>query len=57
MITDEIIDAMDFMIECCPTPEERSGMHKMQNMLLDWSDDDWMRMTDVEKKAFVRHYM
>ena len=37
MITDEIVEAMDMMMELCSTPEERVGMQKMQDMLLDWS--------------------
>ena len=57
MINDNIIEAMDFLMECCSSPEERTGMHKMQNMLIDWSDDDWIEMTDDEKEAFVRSYI
>ena len=57
MITDEIVEAMDMMMELCRTPEERVGMQKMQDMLLDWSEDDWMDMSDTKKTKFLKQFI
>ena len=57
MITDEIVEAMDMMMELCSTPEERVGMQKMQDMLLDWSQDDWMTMSNTKKTKFLKQFI
>ena len=57
MITDEIVEAMDLLMELCSTPDERSGMQKLQDMLLDWSEDDWMTMSNTKKTKFLKQFI
>lgn len=57
MITDEIVDAMDALIELCSDEEQKKGMSAMREMLCDWSEEIWEPMTEDERKEWLAGYL
>ncbi len=57
MITDEIVDAMDALIDLCSDDEQQKGMDAMREMLCDWSEETWNPMTEKERKAWLSGYL
>jgi phosphopantothenate synthetase len=57
MITDELICAMETMIELCKDENEKRGMHKMMNMLLDFDLNKWNDSSLEESDNFIKEYL
>lgn len=46
MITDEIMDAIDMMIEICSNEEQAKGMEAVREMLGDFCEGAWLCMVN-----------
>lgn len=57
MVTHEMWDAMTIMMEECSDINAQFGMHQMKRMLMNYDEDEWCRMTEEEKRKFVRKYI
>lgn len=57
MISEDVVEAINLMISYCTDSDERDGMEKLKNMLLDWSDVDWAFATVAENRDFVKRYL
>ena len=44
MITDEMMDAIDMLIEICSNKEQVKGMKLVREMLADFDQSGWLRM-------------
>lgn len=42
MVTDEMLDAIDMMIEICSNEEQVKGMASVREMLCDFSENGWL---------------
>ena len=42
MITDEVMDAIDMMIEICSNDEQVKGMKSIREMLADFDESGWL---------------
>lgn len=49
MITEEIVNAMDRMIELCKDPVQAAGMSSMREMLCDFDESAWSEETLDER--------
>lgn len=57
MITDEIVSAIELMIETCTNTEQKNGMEKLLNMLMDLNLNEWENKINDDKKRFVSLYL
>jgi len=46
MITDEIMDAIDMLIEICSSEEQIKGMRSVREMLGDFDEGGWLCMPE-----------
>lgn len=46
MVTDEIMDAIEMMIEICSNEEQAKGMESVKEMLGDFVQDGWLSMVN-----------
>lgn len=44
MVTDEIMDAINILIEMCSNEEQALGMKSVRDMLADFDNDGWLCM-------------
>lgn len=56
MITDEIINAIDLLIELCSGKEQKSGMESLKEMLMDFDNDEWLNMTEAERCEWLKEF-
>lgn len=56
MITDEIIDTIDMLIEMCGSKEQKNGMESVKEMLMDFDDHEWLNMEESERREWVKEY-
>lgn len=57
MITEEIVEAMQLLVDACEDPAHKAGMESMKEMLQEWSEWDWMKMFQEDKEDFVSQYL
>ncbi len=57
MITDEIVEAMDMMIELCSDRTQAVGMDAMREMLCDLDVDNWPSMSEEERKEWMISFL
>lgn len=58
MVTDEMVEAIDMLIEMCPNEEQVKGMKSVREMLCDFSEDDWLRLgTDSSRTFWLANYI
>ena len=57
MISDDVVEAIDMMIDRCMDADDRRGMEKMRAMLCDWDSTTWVFMSVQENKAFIDSYL
>lgn len=56
MVTDGIMAAVDMSINMFKTKEEKRAGSIIFDMLGDFDEDEWLRMTDEQKKKWVNSY-
>lgn len=56
MITDEILEAIDLFTGLCCNGEETAKMEALREMLKDFSEAEWLSMSENEKAEWVGHY-
>lgn len=56
MITDEIIDAIDLLIEMCSGKEQKNGMESVKEILMDFDNDKWLNMTESERREWLKEF-
>lgn len=56
MITDEIVEAIDMMIEVCGDAEHRKGMDSIREMLCDFDVTAWMAADEEEKESWIKRF-
>lgn len=42
MVTDEMMDAIDMLIEICSNEEQKKGMESVREMLVDFDEGGWL---------------
>lgn len=42
MVTDEMMDAIDMLIEICSNEEQKKGMESVREMLADFVESEWL---------------
>lgn len=57
MITDEIVEAMDMMIELCSDRTQAMGMDAMREMLCDLDVDNWPSMSQEERQKWIASFL
>ncbi len=57
MVTDEIVNAMDTMIDRCEDKERKRGMEMMRDMLLDFDGEKWNKEPDTEAFDWIDKYL
>lgn len=58
MITDEIMDAIDMLIEICSNEEQAKGMKSVREMLADFDGGGWLCMVEPsECYEWLEHYL
>lgn len=57
MITDAVIEAIDLMAEMVNDRKELAGIMAVREMLCDFSEDDWITMSEKERKLFLEDYL
>lgn len=56
MITDEILEAIGLFASLCCNGEETAKMEALREMLKDFSEAEWLPMSDNEKVEWVGRY-
>ena len=56
MVTDGMMAAVDMCINMFKTKEEKRAGSIIFDMLGDFDEDEWLRMTDEQKKKWVSSY-
>lgn len=57
MITDEIVLAMDALIEMCSNRHQQLGMCSMREMLCDLNPDEFACMNDKEREVWLEQFL
>ena len=57
MITDEIVEAMDAMIDLCSDKKQALGMASIREMLCDIDVDTWPSMSEDERKEWLAGFL
>ena len=57
MITDEIVEAIDMLIELCSNDQQVKGMNLIREMLCDFDDLQWMQMDQSERNKWLEQYL
>lgn len=57
MITDEIVEAMDVLIEACDSREQAFGMEIMRDMLCEFDTNRWNTMTAEEHVIWLTGFL
>lgn len=58
MITDEVMDAIEMMIEICSNEEQAKGMESVKEMLGDFVQDGWLSMVNpAECYEWLEQYL
>ena len=58
MITDEIMDAIEMMIEICSNEEQAKGMEAVKEMLGDFEEGGWLSMVNPsERYEWLEQYL
>lgn len=47
MLTDEMVDAIDIMIDLCSSKEQALGMASVREMLCDFDEANWIDIVDT----------
>lgn len=57
MVTDDILCAVQAVIDRFETETEKNAGQAIWNMLSDFSEDDWEEMSDEQKTEWIRKYI
>ena len=57
MITDQIMEAIDMMVELCEDKRMAIGMSALRDMLGDIDCDEWCLMSTTECREWVKQYL
>ncbi len=57
MITDEIVEAIDALVELCGDEQQELGMKSVREMLCDFSETEWNSITKEERTAWLEGYL
>lgn len=57
MITDQIMEAIDMMVELCKDERMAIGMSALRDMLGDIDCDEWCLMSTAECREWVKQYL
>ena len=59
MVTDEIMEAIEKLIQLCKSEEQRKGMRAVWNMLGDFDENEWERLADYDRaqECWAEHYL
>jgi len=57
MITDEIVEAIDAMIDLCSDRKQALGMASVREMLCDLDVDNWPSMSENERKEWLAGFL
>ena len=57
MITDEIVEAIDTMIDLCNDNNQALGMTSVREMLCDLDVDAWLSMSEDERKEWLTGFL
>lgn len=56
MVTDEIVCAVQMMVDKMENPKEKNAGEKIGNMLADFDEDLWNSLSNEEKDAWMCRY-
>lgn len=57
MVTDEIVLAMDALIEMCSNRHQQLGMYSMREMLCELNPDEFACMNDKEREVWLEQFL
>lgn len=57
MITDQIMEAIDMMLELCEDEREAFGISALRDMLGDFDSDEWSLMSTTECRDWIKQYL
>lgn len=60
MVTDEIMEAIEKLIQLCKSEEQRKGMRAVWNMLGDFDENEWAQLGEYSEwaqDAWAEHYL
>ena len=57
MVTDDILCAVQSVIDRFETEAEKNAGQTIWDMLSDFSEDDWEEMSDEQKAEWIRKYI
>lgn len=57
MVTDEIMCAVQMMVNKMEDPKEKNAGEKIGNMLADFNEDLWNNLSNEEKDAWMSRYV
>lgn len=57
MFTDEMLEAIEIMVENCENEEQAAGMEQVKNMLADFDEDAWNDMDSDEKNDWISQFI
>ncbi len=57
MITDEIVEAVDTLIEMCSDTEQEHGMRSIREMICDFDEYKWNATSEADRKDWLQRYL
>lgn len=57
MITEEIVFAIDDMIELCTSEEQAKGMRSLREMLCDFDGDVWASTNEADRREWLSGFL
>ena len=57
MVTDEIMDAIDMLIEICDNEQQIKGMESIREMLTDFDECEWFMKNPSDCHEWLKQYL
>ena len=57
MINDNLVEALDMMIDLCGDEQQSLGMSSMREFICDYCETDWTPLSGEEKREKLKQYM
>lgn len=56
MVTSEIVEALELFERLFHDDAQRRAVLAVKEMLCDWSEEEWLRMSEAERKAWLSQF-
>lgn len=57
MVTDEMMDAINMLIEICSNEQQIKGMESMREMLADFDECEWFMKKPSDCREWLEQYL